>query len=463
MVKIIKSRLDDYIVEKGLFESKSQAQGAILAGKVKVDGKILTKAGFQVCVEKMPEIQIESMPYVSRGGFKLEKGIKEFNINLQNKICIDAGASTGGFTDCMLQNGALKVYAVDVGYGQIAWKLRNNSRVVVIERTNIRNASPEDIYKEFFLQQSQHISLTEFEPGNLGDINKLANDELKKIRKIAKKYYQEHIQGQSVDHPKLGKIIFTGKGIDKTLADSVDTKIIQAVPKLINIVKSSKYENSKIDYKNNNGNKYHYLKGSLCINNELFNYRITILEDSEGNKYYNLNDQSYNDKYYKSSEPSMQSLEPEDSIIITNFGRDLNPNNENINNFAEFCSIDVSFISLTKILGNIKNLMSLEKQEIIALIKPQFEAGKELVPKSGVIKDKNIHINIIKNIADFAFNIGFYPINLTFSPIQGPAGNIEYLIYLKNNSEYNKTEFEKYIYEIVEKAHEYFNQNKITK
>jgi len=282
MAKKFKIRLDDYLLEKGLFDTKSQAQGAILAGKVKINGKPLTKAGFQINPEEEHEILIDSMPYVSRGGFKLEKALKEFDINLSEKVCIDAGASTGGFTDCMLQSGAVKVYAVDVGYGQIAWKLRNDVRVEVIERINIRNASVEEIYAD------------------------------------------------------------------------------------------------------------------------------------------------------------------------------------NYNKLAEFCSIDVSFISLTKILENIKRLMNSDKKEIVALIKPQFEAGKEQVPKNGVIKDKNIHIDIIKNIVDFAANMELYPISLTFSPIRGPAGNIEYLIYLKNNSEYNKTEFEKLIIETVEKSHEYFNKNKIT-
>lgn len=283
-----KERLDNYLVLNGYFDTKSQAQGNILAAKVKINGEVITKAGTQINTEKPQNIEIESMPYVSRGGFKLEKALKIFDINLNEKICIDAGASTGGFTDCMLQNSALKVYAIDVGYGQIAWKLRNDPKIVLIERTNIRNVNREEVYKDISVE---------------------------------------------------------------------DTKT-----------------------------------------------------------------------------------------------------------FAELCTMDLSFISIIKVLKNIKNLMNPEKQEIIALIKPQFEAGKEFVPKTGVIKDKNIHVNVIKNIVDFACTINLSPVNLTYSPIQGPAGNIEYLIYLKKydpNNIYDLQKFEKLIQDTVEKAHEHFNPNKI--
>jgi len=290
-----KERLDNYLISKGYFETKSQAQGNILAGKVRVNGEVLTKSGVQINPEKLQNIEIESTPYVSRGGFKIEKALKEFDINIQDKICLDAGASTGGFTDCILQNGAAKVYAVDVGYGQIAWKLRNDPKVIVIERTNIRNASVEEVYKD------------------------LSNEWI-----------------ASSQAPRNG-------------------------------------------------------------------------------------------------------------------------------DFAEFCAMDLSFISIIKVLKNIKNLMNLEKKEIIALIKPQFEAGKDQTPKTGVIKDKNIHVCVIKNVADFACEINLFPANLTYSPIQGPAGNIEYLIYLKSKAEYNKTEFEKLIDKTVENAHEHFNSNKINK
>lgn len=240
-----KKRLDDLLVEQGFFDTKSKAQGAILAGKVKVNNEKITKAGFQI--KDLPQLEVEKSPYVSRGGFKIEKALKEFGIDLKDKICLDAGASTGGFTDCMLQNGASKVYAVDVGYGQIDWKLRTDERVVVIEKTNIRNCKPEDVYAQ-------------------------------------------------------------------------------------------------------------------------------------------------------------NSIE------------------------ADFLSADLSFISLNKVLENLKTL--LREKGMLLLIKPQFEAGRELVQKGGVVRDENVHFDVIKNVIDYAQKLDLYPQNLTFSPITGPSGNIEYLIYL---------------------------------
>jgi len=277
-----KERLDFLLVNRGYFDTKNQSQAAILAGKVKINGKIITKAGFQVNTMDNLLVEIDSMPFVSRGGFKLEKALKEFCISVKDRICIDAGASTGGFTDCLLQNGAKKVYAVDVGYGQLAWKLRNDPRVVVIERINIRNASKEDIYYDI---------------------------------------------------------------------DSSETS-----------------------------------------------------------------------------------------------------------NLADLLVMDLSFISITKVLENIKSLMNPKKQEIIALIKPQFEAGKGQVPKSGVIKDKDIHFNVIKNVVKYACTLSLFPVNLTYSPIKGPAGNVEYLIFLKNEQAYLG---DSTIKSIVDKANENFSSNQI--
>lgn len=254
-----KERLDKILVDKGHFDTKSRAQASIMAGDVKINGETITKAGYQLEVKDNTLIEIKSMPFVSRGGFKLDKAIKSFNIDLKDKICLDAGASTGGFTDCMLQNGARKVYAVDVGYGQLAWKLRNDERVKVIERVNIRNCEESNIYSQ---------------------------------------------------------------------------------------------------------------------------------EDEKAN----------------------------------------------------FSSMDLSFISITKVLENIKKLMRKEDIEIVALIKPQFEAGKDQVGKNGVVKDKDVHIEIIKNIIDFGLIQGLYALNLDYSPIKGPAGNIEYLIYFSDNDE-KKTTF----------------------
>lgn len=256
-----KERLDKILVDKGLFETKSKAQGAIMAGDVKINDEIITKAGYQLEVKENTRIEIKSMPFVSRGGLKLDKAVKAFEIDLKNRICLDAGASTGGFTDCMLQNGAKYVYAVDVGYGQLAWKLRSDERVKTVERTNIKNCDPTEIYAE--------------------------NDVL-----------------------------------------------------------------------------------------------------------------------------------------------------------PDFCAMDLSFISITKVLENIKRLMNPEKQEIVSLIKPQFEAGKELVGKNGVVREKSTHLKVIKEVLEFAQNIGLYPQKLTFSPIKGPAGNIEYLVLFSNYKQNGDFDYE---------------------
>ena len=269
-----KERLDKILTDQGFFETKSKAQGAIMAGDVKVNDEVITKAGYQLELTEKTRIEIKSLPFVSRGGLKLDKAVKAFAIDLKDRICLDAGASTGGFTDCMLQNGAKYVYAVDVGYGQLAWKLRSNERVKTVERTNIKNCEPSEIYTE--------------------------ND------------------------PYAG-----------------------------------------------------------------------ILPD--------------------------------------------------------FCAMDLSFISVTKVLENIKRLLNPEHFEIVTLIKPQFEAGKELVGKNGVVREKSTHKKVIEDVIEFAENIGMYPHQLTFSPIKGPAGNIEYLVQLTNK----KNDFDKnIIQEIVEQANE---------
>jgi len=240
-----KQRLDILLVEKGLCESRERAKALIMAGQVYVDGQKCDKAGENIDIEKTPEIRGETLRYVSRGGLKLEKAMNTFPIELDGKICMDIGASTGGFTDCMLQNGAKKVFAVDVGYGQFSWKLRNDERVVNMERTNIRYVKPEDIGTEL-----------------------------------------------------------------------------------------------------------------------------------------------------------------------------------------DFASIDVSFISLELVLPVLYELLK-DKGEAVALIKPQFEAGRGQVGKKGVVRDINIHYSVVEKILDFAKTVGFSVCGLSFSPIKGPEGNIEYLVYLK--------------------------------
>lgn len=241
-----KIRLDVLLVQNGQCESRERAKALIMAGQVYIDNQKCDKAGMMIPADTVAEIRGETLKYVSRGGLKLEKAIKTFPIELTDKICMDIGASTGGFTDCMLQNGAKKVFAVDVGYGQFAWKLRNDPRVVNMERTNIRYVTPEDI-------------------------------------------------GESLD----------------------------------------------------------------------------------------------------------------------------------------FASIDVSFISLRLVLPVAKALLA-PGGEIAALIKPQFEAGREQVGKKGVVKDPKVHFEVVKNVLAFAKETGFSVLGLSFSPIKGPEGNIEYLAYLRN-------------------------------
>ena len=260
-----KERLDKILTDKGFFETKSKAQAAIMAGDVKVDGVVITKAGFQLQPKEDTIFEIKSMPFVSRGGFKLDKAIKAFNIDLTDKICLDAGASTGGFTDCMLQNGAKKVYSVDVGYGQIAWKLRTDERVKVVEKVNVKSCTVEEVYA------------------------------------------------------------------------------------------------------------------------------------------------------------------PEEEK-------------------AEFITMDLSFISITKVLENVLKLTREKNFEIVSLIKPQFEAGKEQVGKNGVVREKEIHIEVINNVIEFCKLHNLYVKDLTFSPIKGPAGNIEYLVYLTDIPTENEIDIE-YVYQ----------------
>ena len=263
-----KERLDVLIASRGLAESRERAKAYIMAGVVYVNGQKEDKAGLKVDVSAHIEVR-EKMRYVSRGGFKLEKAMAQFPIVLDNKTCMDVGASTGGFTDCMLQNGAVKVYSIDVGYGQLAWKLREDSRVVCMEKTNMRYVTHEEIPEEI-----------------------------------------------------------------------------------------------------------------------------------------------------------------------------------------DFSSIDVSFISLTKILLPVYNLLK-DGAEVVALIKPQFEAGREQVEKHGVVKDPKVHKQVILKVWEYAVSIGFRVCGLDFSPIKGPEGNIEYLIYLKKVDESDtRLEREVLAEEVVKASHD---------
>ena len=262
-----KERLDILLVEKGIFTSRERAKTSIMAGKIFVDGQRVDKAGEKINVDADIIFKGQEIPYVSRGGLKLEKAIKEFGVNLKDKVCMDIGASTGGFTDCMLQNDAKKVFSIDVGYGQFAWKLRTDSRVVCMERTNIRYVTPED----------------------------------------------------------LGEL-------------------------------------------------------------------------------------------------------------------------------TDFASIDVSFISLKKIMPATLSLLN-ESGEVVALIKPQFEAGKEKVGKKGVVRDINVHKEVVLDIVEFLISQNLNILSVSYSPIKGPEGNIEYLVYFTKDKNKKSTFTINDIEKIVNESH----------
>lgn len=264
----MKERLDVLLVKKGLAISREKAKAVIMSGNVYVEGQKEDKPGTAFAEEVRIEVRGRTLPYVSRGGLKLEKALKGFDVTVEGKICTDVGASTGGFTDCMLQNGAVRVYAIDVGRGQLDWKLRQDSRVVCMEKTNIRYVTPEDI-----------------------------------------------------------------------------------------------------------------------------------------------------------GEP------------------------------IEFSSVDVSFISLTKVLMPIRDYLT-EHGEIVALIKPQFEAGREKVGKKGVVREKSTHLEVVRTMTDFALAHGFHVRNLTFSPIRGPEGNIEYLMHLEKCEGTGRIDEKADVERVVEKAFE---------
>ncbi len=243
-----KIRLDMAVFEQGLAESREKAKALIMAGQIFVNNEKFDKPGTTIKYTDKIELRGSTLKYVSRGGLKLEKAVENFNLDLSDKICADIGASTGGFTDCMLQNGAKKVYSIDVGYGQLAWKLRTDERVVNLERTNFRYVTKEQI--------------------------------------------------------------------------------------------------------------------------------------------------------------------PD---------------------YLDFCSVDVSFISLSIIVPVMRTLMS-DGATAVCLIKPQFEAGRDKVGKKGVVRDLSVHIEVIEKIIDMVLKNNFSILNLDFSPIKGPEGNIEYLIHIKKTS-----------------------------
>ena len=269
----MKKRLDVLLVEKGIFTSREKAKSNIMAGNVFVDNILVDKVGINVEESAIITTKSDAIPYVGRGGLKLEKALDEFGISVDSKICMDIGASTGGFTDCMLQNGASKVYSIDVGYGQLDYKLRINEKVVCMERTNFRYLEREKILDEI-----------------------------------------------------------------------------------------------------------------------------------------------------------------------------------------DFAVIDVSFISLKIIFPKLKEFLS-KKFEVVSLIKPQFESQRHEVGKNGIVRDISVHKSVIKQVIDYARKSEIYIKNLTFSPIKGQKGNIEYLAYF-SNTVYNFEDMK--INEIVEISHECLDKNKVS-
>ena len=275
----MKERLDVLLIERGFFDSREKAKAVIMAGEVFVNGQREDKAGSKFDKEADIEVKGKALRYVSRGGLKLEKAVEVYKLDLADKVCIDIGSSTGGFTDCMLQNGAAKVYAIDVGTNQLAWKLREDRRVVSMEKTNIRYVTEDDLPEK-----------------------------------------------------------------------------------------------------------------------------------------------------------------------------------------ADFASVDVSFISLTKVLKAAVNLLNTDA-EMVCLIKPQFEAGREKVGKKGVVRDFSVHKEVIKLVINFALSLNFLIKGLTFSPVKGPEGNIEYLLYIqKKNESMNETMIDRILSEVdrvVEEAEAVLNQTEV--
>ncbi len=264
----MKERLDVLVTEAGYAPSREKAKALIMSGNVFVNGQREDKAGSMFEREGLNlTVKGGELKYVSRGGLKLEKALKVFPIDLNGKVCMDIGASTGGFTDCMLQNGAVKVFSIDVGHGQLDWKLRNDPRVVCMEKTNFRYTKPEDIGEE-----------------------------------------------------------------------------------------------------------------------------------------------------------------------------------------PDFASVDVSFISLSKILGPAHDIIR-DGAKMVCLIKPQFEAGREEVGKKGVVRDKAVHVKVIKAVREFALETGFSVLSLDSSPIKGPEGNIEYLLFIQKNDERSNSVSDEAIDQTVENAH----------
>ena len=325
----VKKRLDVLLVERGLAESRQRAQAVIMSGQVYVREQKVDKAGTQVEENAPIEVRGQALAYVSRGGLKLEKALKTFSgIRLKGVHAIDAGASTGGFTDCMLQNGAEKVYAVDVGYGQLAWSLRSDPRVVCMERTNVRYLTAEQIP----------------EPLDFGTVD----------------------------------------------VSFISLKLI--LPALRGILKPD-------------GQVVCLVKPQFEAGRE----KVYAVDVGYGQLAWSLR-----------SDPRVVCMERTNVRYLTA---------EQIPEPLDFGTVDVSFISLKLILPALRGILKPDGQ-VVCLVKPQFEAGREKVGKKGVVRDPAVHLEVLRQFLQNAHEADFTVKEMTFSPIRGPEGNIEYLGHL---------------------------------
>ncbi len=406
-----KERLDVLLVNRGLADSREKAKAIIMSGNVYVDGQKEDKAGSSFNETVNIEVRGNTLKYVSRGGLKLEKAMENFDVTIEGKICMDVGSSTGGFTDCMLQNGAVKVYSVDVGHGQLAWKLRNDERVVCMEKTNIRYVTPEDIADkiDFSSIDVSFISLAD------------SREKAKAIIMSGNVY----VDGQKEDK--------AGSSFNETVNIEVRGNTLKYVSRG-GLKLEKAMENFDVT-----------IEGKICmdVGSSTGGFTDCMLQNGAV-KVYSV-DVGHGQLAWK--------LRNDERVVCmekTNI-RYVTP--EDIADKIDFSSIDVSFISLTKVLLPVKNLLT-DDGQIVCLIKPQFEAGREKVGKHGVVRDKAVHIEVIEMVINYAISIGFEILNLEFSPVKGPEGNIEYLLHLQKHIEGTYDNIPFTIQNIVDKAHE---------
>ena len=395
MEKKAKLRLDAYLTEQGLFETRSRAQAAIMAGQVLVDEMKIDKPGTSVKEGAKIRILGDQLRYVSRGGLKLAKALQKFPVSVAGKVMADIGASTGGFTDCALQNGAVRVYAIDVGYGQLDWKLRNDPRVINMERTNARlleaDSLPEPI--EAASIDVAFISLEKILPA----VRKLLAADAFVIALVKPQFEA----GKEIDKP--GTSVKEGAKI-RILGDQLryvsrgGLKLAKALQKFPVSVAG---------------------KVMADIGASTGGFTDCALQNGAVRVY--AIDVGYGQLDWKlRNDPRVINMERTNARLLEA---------DSLPEPIEAASIDVAFISLEKILPAVRKLLAADAF-VIALVKPQFEAGKENVGKKGVVRDPAVHKEVLRRIIAFAEQEGFGIGGLDYSPVKGPEGNIEYLLYL---------------------------------